>query len=133
MYVDTIPMVADIINTLKTKKFINSKQQDYLIGELEPKVRRFYILPKIHKDPDKWTVPYQVPPGRPIVSDCGSETYYTAEYLDFHLNPLSVLHPAYVKDTYHFIEIVKKLRIPPDSHFFSLDVDICVLLQEHLC
>lgn len=123
MYLDTIPMVADIVNTLRAKKFINSKQQDYLIGELEPKVRRFYILPKIHKDPDKWTVPYQVPPGRPIVSDCGSETYYTAEYLDFYLNPLSVLHPAYVKDTYHFIDLVKELRIPPDSHFFSMDVD----------
>lgn len=123
MYLDTIPMVADIVSTLRVKKFINSKQENYLIGELEPRARRFYILPKIHKDPDKWTVPYQVPPGRPIVSDCGSETYYTAEYLDFHLNPLSILHPAYIKDTYHFMEIVKKLRIPPESYFFSLDVN----------
>lgn len=123
MYLETIPMVEDIVNSLKAKKFINTKQRDYLIGESEPRVRRFYILPKIHKDPDKWTVPYQIPPGRPIVSDCGSETYYTAQYLDFYLNPLSVLHPAYVKDTYDFIEIVKNLRIPPDSHFFSMDVD----------
>ena len=125
MYLKTQFMVIHIINTLKRKKFINSKQQDYLIGELEPRARRFYILPKIHKDPDKWTVPYQVPPGRPIVSDCDSETYHTAEYLDFYLNPLSILHPAYVKDTYHFIQIVKELKIPPDTqfYFFSMDVD----------
>lgn len=123
MYPETIPLVTDIINTLKTKKFINSKQVEYLMGDLEPKARRFYILPKIHKDPNSWTVPHQIPPGRPIVSDCGSETYYTAEYLDYFLNPLSVLHPAYVKDTYHFIDIVKNLQIPTNAYFFSFDVE----------
>lgn len=123
MYLETRPMVKEIINSLKSKKFINSKQVDYLTGELEPRPRRFYILPKIHKDPNQWIVPHQIPPGRPIVSDCGSETYYTAEYLDYYLNPLSVRHPAYVKDTYHFIDIVKALKIPPNSYFFSMDVD----------
>lgn len=123
IYFDTIPMVAKIVDSLKDKKFINFKQHKYLIGDSQPRERRFYVLPKIHKDPQKWTIPFEVPPGRPIVSDCGSETYYTAEYLDYYLNPLSVKHPAYVKDTQHFIEIVKSLRIPPDSYFFSMDVD----------
>ena len=123
IYMDTVPMVTKIIDTLKRKKFINSKQRQYLIGNLQPRERRFYILPKIHKSPEKWTIPYEIPPGRPIVSDCGSETYFTAEYLDYFLNPLSTKHPAFVRDTYHFIELVKNIRIPSDFHFFSMDVD----------
>lgn len=123
IYLKTVPIVHSIIDTLKGKGFINSKQSQYLKGDKEPRERRFYILPKIHKDPKKWTVPYDIPPGRPIVSDCGSETYQTAEFIDYYLNPLSVIHPAYVKDTYHFIEIVKNLKIPKQSMFFSMDVD----------
>lgn len=123
IYMDTIPMVVRIADQLKKKKFINVKQKQYLIGNLQPRERRFYILPKIHKAPEKWTIPHQIPPGRPIVSDCGSETYFTAKFLDYYLNPLSVKHPAYVRDTYHFIEIVNSLRIPSDFYFFSMDVD----------
>lgn len=123
MYMETIPIVRNIIDRLKKKKFINAKQRQYLIGNLQPRERRFYILPKIHKEPQKWTIPFEIPPGRPIVSDCGSETYFTAEYLDHFLNPLSVKHPAYVRDTQHFIEVVKELRIPSDFFFFSMDVD----------
>lgn len=122
IFLETIPLIDTILNTLKKKKFINGKQFKYLKGDLQPRERRFYILPKIHKDPKSWTVPFEVPAGRPIVSDCGSETYYTAEYLDFYLNPLSTRHPAYVKDTYHFIEIAKSLCIPSNSYFFSMDV-----------
>lgn len=122
IYLDTIPLIDGILRTLKTKKFINEKQRKYLKGDLQPRERRFYTLPKIHKDPNSWTIPFEVPPGRPIVSDCGSETYYTAEYLDFYLNPLSIRHPSYLKDTYHFIEIVKNLEIPSNSYFFSMDV-----------
>lgn len=123
MYLDTVPMVSKIVDSLKNNKFINSKQHKFLIGDSQPRERRFYILPKIHKEPQKWTIPFEVPPGRPIVSDCGSETYFTAEFLDYYLNPLSVKHPAYVKDTQHFIETVTSLRIPPDCYFFSMDVD----------
>ncbi|KAK2863636.1 hypothetical protein Q5P01_003169 [Channa striata] len=124
IYLKTIPVVHAIIDTLKDKNLLmGSKQSQYLKGDKEPRERRFYILPKIHKDPTKWTVPHELPPGRPIVSDCGSETYQTAEFIDYYLYPLSILHPSYVKDTYHFIDIVKHLKIPQNSMFFSLDVD----------
>lgn len=120
---DTVPMVAEILDKLQKKKFITAKQKKYLLGNLEPRERRFYILPKIHKSPEKWTIPFELPPGRPIVSDCGSETYFTAEYLDYYLNPLSVHHPSYVKDTYNFIDIVKNIKISSDFFFFSMDVE----------
>lgn len=69
------------------------------MGDTVPRARLFYMLPKIHKDPAKWSKPHKIPPGRPIVSDCSSETYRTAEYVDHFLNPLSTTHPSYIKDT----------------------------------
>lgn len=123
IYLQTIPMVSRILGELYNKRVINKKQSSYLKGEGQPRPRRFYILPKIHKEPEKWTVPHEIPPGRPIVSDCGSETYRTAEFIDFYLNPLSVRHASYVKDSYYFIDLVKSLTIPADSFLFSIDID----------
>lgn len=124
IYGKTVPMIKEILDKLKKKKFINAKQRQYLEGSGQPRERRFYILPKIHKDPRTWTVPYEIPPGRPIVSDCQSETYFTAEYLEYFLNPISIKHPSYIKDTYEFIKFVKQLEIPQNEfYFFSMDVE----------
>ena len=123
IYTDTKPMIEKIVQTLQDKKFINAKQKQYLLGDPEPRARLFYMLPKIHKDPSKWSKPHEIPPGRPIVSDCSSETYHTAEFLDFYLNPLSTLHPSYIKDTYDFVEKIKKLHIPKNATLFTMDID----------
>lgn len=123
IYPDTIPMVEKILDTLYGKGFINNKQRTYLLGNPNPQPRRFYMLPKIHKDPEKWSRPHEIPPGRPIVSDCGSETYETAEYIDHFLNPLSITHPSYLKDTYDFIQKIKDLDIPENSILFTIDID----------
>ena len=123
IYLNTKKEILPIMDSLVQSKFINVRQRHYLLGgDEDPKARRFYILPKIHKDPATWTVPFVIPPGRPIVSDCGSETYRTTEYLDFFLNPLSTRHPSYIKDTYHFISLVKNIQVPPGSLLFSMDV-----------
>ncbi|GAA6073383.1 uncharacterized protein LOC105358296 isoform X1 [Tachysurus ichikawai] len=123
IYLDTIIMIRYILQSLHTKKFINAKQKAYLLGNGEPRSRRFYMLPKIHKDQSTWSKPFEIPPGRPIVSDCGSETYYTAEFLDFYLNPLSIRHPSYIKDTYDFVQKVKGLEIPENAILFTMDID----------
>ena len=68
-------------------------------------------------------MPFQVLPGRPIVSDCDSETYNTAEYLDHFLNPLSTKHTSCIKDTCDFVGKVKLLDIPADSFLFTMDID----------
>lgn len=90
IFIQTVPRVHKIIDTLHKRHYIDAKEKQYLKGDQEPRPRRFYILPKIHKDPQKWTVPHLIPPGRPIVSDCGSETYRTAEYTEYYLHPLSI-------------------------------------------
>lgn len=123
LYIETATQIRTIIEELQRKKFINAKQKKYLIGKDPPRPRRFYTLPKIHKNPKEWKKPFQIPPGRPIVSDCDSESYYTAEYLDFFLNPLSITHPSYIKDTYDFIDKIRKLIIPKEALLFTMDVN----------
>jgi len=115
--------VKEILEEMCSQKIINIHQKNYLVGEGSPRPRRFYLLPKIHKEPEKWSVPHEIPPGRPIVSDCNSETYFTAEYIEHFLNPLSTKHPSYLKDTYDFINKIGKLKIPPNATLFTIDVD----------
>ena len=123
IYIDTLPLVSTILNTLWRKKYITHVQRNYLIGDAEPRPRLFYMLPKIHKDPAAWSRPSEIPPGHPIVSDCSSETYNTAEYLDHYLYPLSIRHASYVKDTYDFVQKVRDTHVPSHSILFTMDVD----------
>lgn len=123
MFMETAGMVKQVLQTLQEKKIINAKHKMYLLGEAEPRPRKFYTLPKIHKERQKWSVPFLIPPGRPIVSDCGSETYFTAAFLDSYLNPLSVKHSSYLKDTFHFIDKVKQIIVPPTAILFTMDVE----------
>lgn len=93
----------------------------YLLGAHNPRPRRFYLLPKIHKPKEVWPTPY-MPPGRPIVSDCGSESYRIAEYIDYYLKPLSTRHNSYIRDTYDFINKIKTTQTKTEAILFTLDV-----------
>ncbi|KAF3857506.1 hypothetical protein F7725_009365 [Dissostichus mawsoni] len=107
------------IQSLYQLKFINAKQKDFLFGPNDP--RHLYLLPKIHKDPSTWTIPYEVPPGRPIVSDCNSTSNNISQYIEHHLGPLSNKHPSYVTDTYHFLKIIRPMTVPTQSYLFTND------------
>ena len=123
MYLETQTMVRTLIDQMKKERLITAKQANYLYGPDLPLARLFYLLPKIHKAAESWTIPYLVPPGRPIVSDCGSESYRQAEFIDYYINPLSHSHPSYVKDTYTFVNKLKHLTVPENTFIFSVDVD----------
>lgn len=70
-----------------------------------------------------WTVPNMITPGRPIVSDCDSTTYNIARYIDHYLSPLSSLHPSYIKDTYHFLDVIRPITVPSVSFLLTIDLD----------
>ncbi len=123
IYPQTKVEVEEILEEMYDRKIINRKQWEYLSGPAVPRARRFYLLPKIHKERKKWSLPGKVPPGRPIVSDCNSETYNTAEFIEYHLNPISQKHTSYLRDTYDFIAKTKDLRIPTGALLFTIDVD----------
>lgn len=117
------PQIQAILEQLYRQKFINCKQKQFLSGSNNPRPRHMYLLPKIHKDPHTWTIPLEVPPGRPIISDCNSVTYNLSQYLDSILQPLSTKHSSYIKDTYHFIQVIRSLSVPLHAHLFTIDID----------
>jgi hypothetical protein len=109
------------VDKLVDKEALTETEAEYFAPPLEPRERQFYLLPKIHKDPNTWKT--AVPPGRPIVSDCSSDTYKLAELVDYFLTPLSFKHPAYVQDTYDFIQKIGKIKIKPNALLISMDVE----------
>ncbi len=123
IYHKTAARISKIVQKLKNNGYINEKQRSYLSPPDTPRPRRFYMLPKIHKDPKKWTVPNKIPPGRPIVSDCSSESYSISEYIDYHLRPLATSHPSYLKDTGDFLHKISQVEVPDDALLVTLDVD----------
>ena len=63
------------------------------------------------------------PPGRPIVSDCPSDTYNISEFIDHYLKPVSNLHSSYLKDTPDFINKIRNIKVPTKALLITLDVD----------
>ena len=76
-----------------------------------PRIPTFYLLPKIHKENN---------PGRPIVNGIGSVTEKISAYVDTFLRRFAPRIPSYIKDTTHFLNILKHLEIKkknrPISH-----------------
>ena len=122
IFMETRLKVNEILLDLLDKKFISEKQFQYLKSPDEPRPRQFYMLPKIHKPLEKWPVP-NMPPGRPIISDCSSESYKVSEYIDHFLQPLASKHDSFIKDTSDFLNKLKQVKINENSLIFTLDVD----------
>lgn len=102
--------------------FMTKKHFEYLKPNAKDhRERRFYLLPKIHKKKQKWPKE-NMPQGRPVVSDCNSETYRAAELLDNFLNPLSQKHNSYIKDTNDFLQKIRNIKVPEGAHLITLDV-----------
>ena len=79
-----------------------------------PRAGRFYLLPKIHK---------KGCPGRPIISGSGTCTESVSEFIDFHIKPLVPEIPSYIKDTKHFLQVLRDLgRLPEGAILVTADV-----------
>ena len=74
----SIPEINEFFESLANHRFIDVGQLSYLKSPEDPAPRRMYLLPKIHKDRKVWPGQGKVPPGRPIIADCGSESYASA-------------------------------------------------------
>ena len=108
-------MLTDKSIDLKTFKFLTEHS-------VNPKSRRFYLLPKTHKPINKWPHP-KMPPGRPIVSDINSDTYNSAKFIDHFLQPLSTSHPSYIKNSFDFKNKLNSIIIPNNCLLVTADID----------
>ena len=86
------------------------------------KQRRFYLLPKIHKPVEKWT-DANTPPGRPIVSDVDSESYYTAKSITLLLAPFPSTLDSFVKNSFEFKQRICSQPFNNDYILVTADID----------
>ena len=130
IFMETSMKVNEILQDLLKKNYISEKQFQYLKPPEEPRARQFYMLPKIHKPLEKWPVT-NMPPGRPIISDCSSESYRVSEYIDHFLQPLASKHESYLKDTSDFLNKLKEVKVNESSLIVTLDVEAMYTNIDH--
>lgn len=116
-----IPKINSTLQTLRNNSFLENKQMDYLLARPEDKDRYFYVLPKIHKEKEKWPTPC-MPEGRPIVGDCATENRRVCDLIDHYLKPLSTKHDSYIQDTYDFINKIRNFSVDPDWILVTGDI-----------
>ena len=81
-----------------------------------PKLGRFYLLPKIHKRL------YNIP-GRPVISNSGYYTENISAFLEYHLKQISQKVKSYIKDTNNFLRKLDALpSLPEDTILCTIDV-----------
>lgn len=121
IYENNVPKINSILQDMLSANYITDQQFNFLRASTTDRRRIFYILPKIHKPRSKWPQP-SMPEGRPIVSDCGSESYRVSQYIDSFIRPISIRHPSYLRDTYDFVSKIRNQPIPKHSFLVTGDV-----------
>jgi hypothetical protein len=121
VYMQNKPKIRNILIEMYRKGYINEKQLQYLSGPTTARKRIFYLLPQIYKSRTLWPQ-YNMPEGRPIVSDVNSESYRISEYIDYFINPLSCLHPSYIKNTYTFVDQIRDMVVNRNHLIVTGDV-----------
>jgi len=122
IYPETASKIDEILTKMLQENVINDKQYAFLAPPETPRPRFFYLLPKIHKDIDKWPS-HSMPPGRPIVSDCGSESKNISKFIEYHIKNKANQHPAFLKDTHDFLSKIRSIETSPNDLLITLDVD----------
>lgn len=77
---------------------------------------KLYALPKVQKN-------LHHPPGRLIISGCGSLTENVSKLIDKYLYPHVKSLSSYVKDTIELFKITDGLQIPQGSWLVAIDIE----------
>ena len=116
---DPIPSLVNLVqyhlSNVKARGDTSSETLDYFMVN-NPKLGRFYLLPKIHKR-------LNAIPGRPVISNCGYFTENISSFLDYHLQPLTKSVKSFIKDTNDFLRKLRSLPLLPDNSLLcTIDV-----------
>ena len=88
----------------------------HVIHISNPKLGRFYLLPKIHKR-------LHDIPGRPVISNSSYYTEKISSFIEYHLKPLAQKVKSYIKDTNDFLRKLSNLpSLPEDVILYTIDV-----------
>ena len=106
-------IIKKMIRKLGNRGDISHKTLDYFSVN-NPKLGRFYLLPKIHKR-------LHDVPGRPVISNSGFYTENISSFIEYHLKPLAQDVKSYIRDTNDFLCKLASLHPLPD------DVILCTI------
>ena len=120
-YPDNARVLEQILYQMFHKQHLSEKELFFLLPPPVPRPRLFYGLPKVHKPRTKWS--HGIPPLRPIISDCGSESYNISKLIDPQLQLVSQNHFSYIKDTWHFLQLISAHKPTPQAILASADVE----------
>ena len=113
--------ISQLLQYLFSRKFLSRKEFAHFCPTPKNKdTRNFRLLPKLHKK--LWLDPH-MPPSRPIVSDSGSISRNVADLIDFFLKPLCATLPSHLRDSSHFIAILRQTPVSHSTLLFTLDVE----------
>ena len=96
---------------IRDRRDTSDSTLDYFLV-FNPKLGRFYLLPKIHKR-------LQNVPGRPVISDSGYYMENISAFLEFHLKPLVQKVKSYIKDTNDFLRKIASLPLCQMTLFYA--------------
>ena len=121
---DLVPRVRGflmrILSHLHERDFISKKELAFLAPPNDFKDRTFFLLPKLHKK--IWPV-NGMPPGRPVVSDCGSLTRNVSNFIDYFFKPICELQDSYLQDSGHLIALTRTFSVSNSDILFTMDVE----------
>ena len=113
-------IIKTVLKKIRDRKDISDSTLDYFLVN-NPKLGRFYLLPKIHK---------RLKPGRPAISNSGYYTENISAFLEFHLKPLAQKVKSYNKDSNDFLR--KMASLPPlPGDIILCSIDVVVLYSKY--
>lgn len=111
--------LSNFSSFLYKTRFLSRREKRALQPPPDPRERRFYLLPKLHKA--VWPSPC-MPPGRPIISDTGSISREWASFVEYFLAPIAKRSDSYVRDSMHAISLIRDTPLPNPALFFTMDI-----------
>lgn len=115
---DPMPHFCNIIKVMVNEALklgsIDKSTASFL-NKPNPRIPAFYLIPKIYKMA-------AFPPGRPILSVCGSALEAFSKFVDHFIQPLVPKSQTYICDTMDLIAQIEDLNIPEDLFFMTLDI-----------
>lgn len=117
--------IQDILKTGFQNNFISKSELDAMLPT-EKGPGKFYQLFKVHKEHTK----PNLPPGRPIISGCGSITENISLFVDHHSKHLVLNTPSYLQDTPDLLRQIEKMNETPlPAGAFAVSIDVVGLYQ----
>jgi hypothetical protein len=111
---------------LKKFHFLDSQQMyllDIAVERTKVTNRTMYGLPKVHKEPKTWAIPFLIPKIRPIIAGVNSHTYFFEKVLTSILQPIAENLKYTLNSSLQLKSLLMNIENYSNLLLFTLDVE----------